>query len=104
MSSDAGNKRCHWDLLVFSAVNFFPRSNGAAVVPLQITGPPLRISCAGTAPVEMHSRTSIVAWILTVLGDFVGFETQRAHLLCKIYVAKVPGATAGPEVCGLWAR
>ena len=33
----------------------------------------------------------MVAWILTALGGLVSFETQRANLLCKIYVAKLPG-------------
>src|SRR5213592_2240155 len=80
-----------------------PRSNGAAVVPLQMNRPPLR-SCAGSASVEMDSPPSIVAWNLTALGGLVRFETQRANLLCKIYVAKIPGVMSRAELCGFWAR
>jgi len=46
----------------------------------------------------------MVAWILTALGGLVSFETQRANLLCKIYVAKLPGVMSRAELCGFWAR
>jgi len=90
------------ELLVFLLLNFSAkqRSSGRADANSRPSIEELRWQCPGR---NGFSRP-IVAWILTALGGLVSFETQRANLLCKIYVAKLPGVMSRAELCGFWAR
>ena len=82
----------------FLLLTFFSLSSAAAYVPLSESGSD-QGELRWDLPVEMDSGTSLDALIF--MGRLLVFQMHRIDLLCKIYVAKSPGAAAPPDVCGL---